>query len=319
MTYRRVLRPGAAACLLAGCCLSIAAAAADFEIRPPVAGTWVLDGAGMISDGDAARIVATCNRLYSETNRPLYAVTIDSMAAHGHGATTIERFARKLYEQWGADPGFSSRGAWRGGVLLLVSKGDRKARIELGADWGGAYDSECGRIMDQTMVPAFKHGDFSSGIEAGVAALDQMARNKVTVPAAIVLPAQTANEPITQITSDHPIGGRAPLAHTAPIQMHSGNYRSVYGSRIGSAWVLLLVFVFFPILIVYRLLTGLRGSSRGISNYSFDDRRGCRRSKKLRRRHRGSLGYYESSSHHGGHHGHSGGGFGGGGGATGSW
>ncbi|HKW32732.1 MAG TPA: TPM domain-containing protein [Candidatus Acidoferrum sp.] len=69
------------------------------------------------------------------------------------------------------------------GVLLLVSVGDRKARIELGAAWAGTKDDTTLMIMQDIMVPNFKKGDYSSGILQGVEALDTMARgNTVRKP-----------------------------------------------------------------------------------------------------------------------------------------
>jgi uncharacterized protein len=64
---------------------------------------------------------------------------------------------------------------------LLVSEQDRKARIELGADWGHTKDALCARIMQEHIIASFKRGDFSTGIRAGVEALSAMAR-EVEIP-----------------------------------------------------------------------------------------------------------------------------------------
>ena len=61
-------------------------------------------------------------------------------------------------------------------MLLLVSSGDRKARIELGADWGHEYDRDAQRVMDTLIIPNFKKQNFSGGILEGVRGLDAMAR-----------------------------------------------------------------------------------------------------------------------------------------------
>jgi uncharacterized protein len=65
--------------------------------------------------------------------------------------------------------------------LLLVSKGDRKARIELGAGWGRREDELCRQIMDEQIVSRFRDGRYSEGILAGVESLDKMAR-KLELP-----------------------------------------------------------------------------------------------------------------------------------------
>jgi uncharacterized protein len=66
---------------------------------------------------------------------------------------------------------------WNTGILLLVSKRDRKARIELGAGWKREKDDLCAQIMGELIIPKFKDGEFSLGIVVGLEALDKMARD----------------------------------------------------------------------------------------------------------------------------------------------
>jgi uncharacterized protein len=88
----------------------------------------------------------------------------------------METFAMLLFNQWGIGHVKIGRQILNHGILLLVSTGDRKARIELGAGWGHEKDAECRRIMDEQIVKRFKAGDFSSGILAGVESLEKLAR-----------------------------------------------------------------------------------------------------------------------------------------------
>ncbi len=106
------------------------------------------------------------------------------MAEHGGDGLRIETFARLLFDQWQVGVAKLGNQNWNTGILLLVSVGDRKSRIELGAGWGREKDQLCQQIMDQQMVPRFKQGDFSGGISAGVESLEAMARGKAlpTVP-----------------------------------------------------------------------------------------------------------------------------------------
>ena len=55
-------------------------------------------------------------------------------------------------------------------MLLLVSRGDRKARIEIGAAYGSSRDRDAGRIVDN-MVPFFRKGDYPGGIALGVTSI----------------------------------------------------------------------------------------------------------------------------------------------------
>lgn len=77
---------------------------------------------------------------------------------------TIEQYSIRVAESWqlgrkGADDG----------VLLLVAKGDRAVRIEVGYGLEGVLpDALANRITDQVIVPRFRAGDFAGGITEGV-------------------------------------------------------------------------------------------------------------------------------------------------------
>ncbi len=144
---------------------------ADIDIAAPDEREFIKDSVDMISAESEERIREICDHLLTDTQIPIVVVTIESMAAHGGAGMDIESFARLLFNSWGV--GFEHHNY---GILLLVSKEDRRARIELGADWDPGFYSTCAEIMDGQIVPRFKAGDFSKGIEAGVNALDKMAR-----------------------------------------------------------------------------------------------------------------------------------------------
>jgi len=58
------------------------------------------------------------------------------------------------------------------GLLLVVAKNDRKLRIEVARALEGAVpDLAAKRVIDQTITPRFKQGDFAGGLDAG---LDQL-------------------------------------------------------------------------------------------------------------------------------------------------
>ncbi|MHC4547133.1 MAG: TPM domain-containing protein [Planctomycetota bacterium] len=100
-------------------------------------------------------------------------VTVLSLAAHRVGHRSIEWYATQLFNEWGI--GFEEHNY---GMLLLVAKGDRKARIEFGAGWGRAHDREARDVMQKLIIPAFKQGEFSTGIVRGVEGMDAMARGE---------------------------------------------------------------------------------------------------------------------------------------------
>lgn len=149
--------------------LSLPAAAATYPPKPPPEHFYV-DQAGMLSKEGAAEVDRVCFALWKSDRVPIYVVTIGSMADFGFSGP-IESYAYELFNAWGI--GSQER---NNGMLLLVSKGDRKARIELGADWGRGHDQDAKRLMDEQITARFKEGRFSEGIVAGVSGMSSMAR-----------------------------------------------------------------------------------------------------------------------------------------------
>jgi len=146
------------------------AGAVSFPDKPPKQHFYV-DEAGLIAEPEGREIDRIAGELLKEEKVPIIVVTIDSLAAHGAASYTIERYAYDLFNKWGI--GSKQRNY---GMLLLVSKGDRRARIELGAAWGHSYNLQAQEVMDTLIVPEFKSGNYSGGILAGVRGMDAMAR-----------------------------------------------------------------------------------------------------------------------------------------------
>jgi len=147
------------------------------NLKRPGQREFVQDNAGLLSGTDKAQIQKIADKLLTDKAAPIIVVTIESMANYGGAGMRIETFARLLFDQWEIGPAKLGKNPWNYGILLLVSKGDRKARIELGAGWRRDKDVVAQQIMEQQIIPHFKQGDYSGGILAGVEALDKMARD----------------------------------------------------------------------------------------------------------------------------------------------
>jgi uncharacterized protein len=81
----------------------------------------------------------------------------------------IAQFGIRLAEAWKV-----GRTAPDDGAILIVAKGDRAMRIEVGRGLEGVLtDVTSSRIINDTIAPLFKQGDFNGGVNAG---LDQMIR-----------------------------------------------------------------------------------------------------------------------------------------------
>ena len=153
------------------------AAAVHIPLERPGEREFIRDQAQMIDAADEQAIREIGDKLLTDKATPIIVVTIKSMAAYGGAGLRIETFATLLFNQW--EIGHEKLGGqtWNTGILLLVAKEDRKARIELGAGWKREKDALCERIMEEQIIPRFKQGEFSLGIRAGVEALDKMARD----------------------------------------------------------------------------------------------------------------------------------------------
>lgn len=82
---------------------------------------------------------------------------------------TIEQYAIRVFDQWKPGRG-KVDGKWvDDGVILLVARNDSRVRFEVGYGFEGAMpDITARRIIDETIRPLFRQGDFYGGISAGV-------------------------------------------------------------------------------------------------------------------------------------------------------
>ena len=151
--------------------------AITIDLERPGEREFVRDQARMLDPATIAEIQKISDKLLTDKATPILVITIESMAACGVENIRIETFATLLFDQWGIGTPKLGGHTWNTGILLLVSKGDRKARIELGAGWGRRKDDHCQTIMNDHIIPHFKQGNFSQGILAGVQSLNRMARN----------------------------------------------------------------------------------------------------------------------------------------------
>ncbi|MFC1529629.1 TPM domain-containing protein [Gemmatimonadota bacterium] len=143
-----------------------------FPEKPPTE-HWFVDEAGLIGAEEQGQIDETALTLWQDEEIPVYIVTIRSIAGYNPSGepVSIEVYANELFNAWGI--GSQERNY---GMLLLVSLGDRKARIQLGASWDFEYNVQAQRIMNTLIIPHFKKDDYSLGILDGVRGLDALAR-----------------------------------------------------------------------------------------------------------------------------------------------
>lgn len=153
-----------------------APASSGLELPPiPEDGYFVQDYASLLDAPTLEQIEPIQRIAYQEHDTALVVVTIRSMADYGGEGWHINHFAREWFDQWEIGKTDRHGRLYNKGILLLVSRSDRLARIELGAEWGRRWDSHAARIMDQAIIPEYKVYDFNAGTLAGVDALAHMA------------------------------------------------------------------------------------------------------------------------------------------------
>ena len=139
-------------------CLSFVAYGLDV---PKLQG-YVNDYAGLISPSAKSKIEEELRAFEQSDSTQIVILTIPSLEGEN-----IEEFGIKVAEAWKIGQQVKDNG-----VLFIVSKQDRKIRIEVGRGLEGKLtDLMAGRIIDQVIKPRFKQGDFDGGFIAGVFAL----------------------------------------------------------------------------------------------------------------------------------------------------
>ncbi len=131
----------------------------------------VNDFAKVLSNADSIALGTKLLELNKTTGIELVVVTVPSL-----GDETNETYAVKLFEEWGigaSKTASQKTGALRdGGILILVAPNDKEARIEVGYGLEGTItDTQANAVVQKVMIPAFKTGNYSQGIDGAVDAL----------------------------------------------------------------------------------------------------------------------------------------------------
>jgi uncharacterized protein len=137
------------------CCFVTAAFAFDF---PQLTGR-VVDQAGVMSPDSRASIDAKLKDLEDKSSIQLVVATVKSLQG-----SDIETYANELFRTWKLGQAQKNNG-----VLLLVAPNEHKVRIEVGYGLEGILtDALSSVVISSAIIPRFKTGDFSGGIERGV-------------------------------------------------------------------------------------------------------------------------------------------------------
>src|SRR6476620_10550780 len=140
-----------AAMLLAACL-----AAADIAI-PPLKGR-VTDLTGTFSPAEKVQLEQKLADLEATKGSQVAVLILPSTQPE-----TIEQYSIRVADAWKL-----GRKGVDDGALLVVAKQDRTVRVEVGYGLEGVLpDAIAKRIVEETIIPQFRQGNFAAGINAG--------------------------------------------------------------------------------------------------------------------------------------------------------
>ncbi len=149
--------------------LSIGFLAPAHALDVPRLSGHVNDYADLLTAATELKIEQFLQEFERSDSTQLAVLTIPSLEGD-----SLEEFALKAAESWGLGQKGKDNGA-----LLLVTKEERKVRIEVGYGLEGRLtDLLAGRIIDNEITPRFRAGDFDGGITAGVVAMAEAVRGE---------------------------------------------------------------------------------------------------------------------------------------------
>ena len=123
---------------------------------------YVSDYAGMLSASERRNLEEKLARFERETSNQLIVATFPGLEGEA-----LEDYSIRLAEAW--KPGQKGQD---NGVILLVFKKDREVRIEAGYGLEGSLpDAVAKQIIENEIIPEFRRGNFSGGIEKAVEAV----------------------------------------------------------------------------------------------------------------------------------------------------
>lgn len=197
-------------------CLMGWAASAQGLLPVPALSGHVIDQTATLSGAQQQALEAKLTALESSLGAQVVVLLVattqpEDMASFGNRVANTWKIGRK---------GIGD------GLLLIVSKNDRKLRIEVAKSLEGAIpDLAAKRVIDTALTPSFKQGDYGGGIDAAV---DQLA--------ALI------------------------KGESLPPPTPSGDTGFASG---GFAWQNLAVFVFFGVLLGGRIARAVFGNKLG--------------------------------------------------------
>lgn len=150
---------GRGACLAAAIVASLFAIATSFALNFPALSGRVVDQANIIQPATRSAIEEKLAELEAKSGIQIAVATVGSLEGQD-----IEPYANELFRNWKLGEKTKNNG-----VLLLIAPNERRVRIEVGYGLEGMLtDALASTIISAAIIPRFKSGDLSRGIQHGV-------------------------------------------------------------------------------------------------------------------------------------------------------
>lgn len=119
----------------------------------------VVDAAGIIDPSQLQQLTQKLADFEAKSSDQVVVVTVPSL-----NGEDIESYSNRLFRTWALGQKQENNG-----VLLVVAPNDRKVRIEVGYGLEGTMtDALSSVIINGTIIPEFRSGNYSEGIVQGV-------------------------------------------------------------------------------------------------------------------------------------------------------
>jgi uncharacterized protein len=140
---------------------------------PPSPAAHFNDYAGVVPADTARRLDDKLREFEQQTSTQVVVAIFPELPS-----PSLEDFTIRTAEAWKA-----GNKAYDNGAVLFVFVKDRKLRIETGYGLEGALpDALARRILDDTVVPRLREGDWAGGLEAGIDAILAATRGEYKPP-----------------------------------------------------------------------------------------------------------------------------------------
>ncbi len=193
--------------------LAVAALAAAQSLHPvPPLKARVTDLTGTLTAGQQGELEARLQAFEARKGAQVAVLVVPTTRPEA-----IEQYSIRVVEAWKL-----GREKPDDGALLLVAMQDRELRIEVGRGLEGALtDLTANRIIDETITPRFREGDFAGGISEGVERMIQ------------VIDGEPLPEPQQHWDAPRALGGMLPVLFMI-VFVGSTILRAMFGRALGS-------------------------------------------------------------------------------------